>query len=421
MKKTPLKDDLMTRTDHVHLYHATPFLNQILTQGFKTRKELCGIEVLGGCDNGEFIAFTSSPVIASDIAKDIQTISDIANHKITLENIAEELDKRDYETEPYYQQFMMEKPSEIWNRIIKEREDLDKYDPIPIQLKRKYPNGKDEEIILGSFNKYLGKREDQGGRANPDFVHLSAKPFQKPDVNVGVVETEINLPKLKSYRKNRKGEYKLEEIDPTLPNLWEDPHVYMGLSLYDYYKFDRNDLSNTYKTPTIRTSDDYLREIKVNRKLIPCEKPTDSIKQCQNFKAFDFNQIDKETYEEKDKEDELLEYALKKNKVNDVICEKIDDIRQDKFIKREKGWYREIKNRDTKVSMENLLIDDPQVKQQYAITMEFLLRNDPESNALLESILPDVKKRVMIDHTPVNKRIWEEFLLQKDKCDNMKL
>lgn len=66
------------------LYHATPFVREILAQGFKTKKEI-GREVLGGATNG--ISFTADKRIAKEIGHALQDVIKIARKQITLKDV----------------------------------------------------------------------------------------------------------------------------------------------------------------------------------------------------------------------------------------------------------------------------------------------------------------------------------------------
>lgn len=83
------------------LYHATPFVREILTQGFKTKEEL-GHEILGGVTE-KAISFTADYNIAEAIVDAVKDVIRIARGSLTLGELltiarAEGIDVRDFRT-----------------------------------------------------------------------------------------------------------------------------------------------------------------------------------------------------------------------------------------------------------------------------------------------------------------------------------
>lgn len=68
------------------LYHATPFIKEILSQGFKTKEELGNVNMLGGDTSGG-ISFTADLKIAAEIARCLKETILIAQGKIKASDI----------------------------------------------------------------------------------------------------------------------------------------------------------------------------------------------------------------------------------------------------------------------------------------------------------------------------------------------
>lgn len=82
------------------LYHATPFVREILTDGFKTKEQL-GTEVLGGATENA-ISFTADINIANAIVDALKDVIKIANNTLKLGELvgiarAENLDIKDFD------------------------------------------------------------------------------------------------------------------------------------------------------------------------------------------------------------------------------------------------------------------------------------------------------------------------------------
>lgn len=97
----------------IDLYHATLDTEGVCKNGLKTSRDSPYCSLGTGCQTKELISFTSDPLIAENIARDIQTKVMIARGDITPKNICEALDKRDKKDDQKLT------PCEIWKDTFK--------------------------------------------------------------------------------------------------------------------------------------------------------------------------------------------------------------------------------------------------------------------------------------------------------------
>ena len=177
-KKKLLVNELLRKTRDFPLYHATMHAKEIVREGFKTRSELEGRSGLGGRNMVDYISFTASPVIAANIATDLQTMVDIAQGTFDINDVCGELNERDWKQDKLYgdafggdktpckamkQALMTE---DILSDINKELEWFREHGD------SKYDSMTDDEIrrmvLLDRYAiRYVMKREEMGGRPNP--------------------------------------------------------------------------------------------------------------------------------------------------------------------------------------------------------------------------------------------------------------
>ena len=88
--RVPSDDGSFISSDKIRdfeiLYHATPFIKEILSQGFKTKEELGNVNILGGDTSGG-ISFTADLKIANEIARCLKETILIAQGKIKASDI----------------------------------------------------------------------------------------------------------------------------------------------------------------------------------------------------------------------------------------------------------------------------------------------------------------------------------------------
>lgn len=81
--------DIMSREDLRDaeiLYHATPFMREILAQGYKSKEELGGRNMLGGATDGG-ISFTADIEIAREIARCLREVIMIAKGQMRMQDV----------------------------------------------------------------------------------------------------------------------------------------------------------------------------------------------------------------------------------------------------------------------------------------------------------------------------------------------
>lgn len=152
----------------VPLFHATTDKQSVCLEGLKPRCELKGKCGLGGGPD-DTVSFTTNPLLAGNIAKDLQTMVGIANGTITFKTIEEWLDKQD-KTEG-----MTITPSKLWNQAVR-----GEYKPLDLSvINTRY---------IDHFDQLLkGFRYEYGGILYTNKDWKKKYPNQKIDYN-----TEIN-------------------------------------------------------------------------------------------------------------------------------------------------------------------------------------------------------------------------------------
>jgi len=268
---------LLNRKENVPLYHATTHAREIVQQGFKTRGEIGDGGGLGGREMDEMVSFTTSPVLAANIAADLQTMVDIAQGKVNIDNICEELNKRDWREDKFYGDSFDENvnPCTVWK-------DSGVESAIKLDLKGSHvwAEGKSEEevrriVLLGRFSSwYVKAREGAGGRPDPIIFGAEVEHFSDPSINVGVVETSADLP------------FSLVELWDDERQLYEKLHP-SRLWNTDVVKTEAGDIDAS----EYNTGDHFLREVAVNRNRL---KSAPKLFDLRQLSATDFKKMQEE-------------------------------------------------------------------------------------------------------------------------------
>jgi hypothetical protein len=150
------------------LYHATPYLQQVLKEGFKVNTT----QALGGATDNA-ICFTGSKFIARQIARCMREVIGIAKGEITREALVKRIKR-----EGLYEKLK-------GNIAIGQRE----HDTATEDEKR--------QGVYELFRYYLGMHDK---RYDPLFFGIDLKSFETLDrANVGVVAAKVRMDKVKRY------------------------------------------------------------------------------------------------------------------------------------------------------------------------------------------------------------------------------
>jgi len=188
------------------LYHATPFIKEILSQGFKTKEELGNVNMLGGDTSGG-ISFTADLKIADEIAKCLKEVILIAQGKIKATDIIRMVKADRNFRHP-------SSDDRLWplddfistakrNKFIKDKE---RDDPDYVQKMRDNDFYKSNyetkelsspEQVFEIYKRYLSFSRK---RYNPVFFMADIKSFTRLDVNnTGVLASRVDMSKTIEY------------------------------------------------------------------------------------------------------------------------------------------------------------------------------------------------------------------------------
>lgn len=152
------------------LYHATPFVKEILTQGFKTKEELSQ-EGLGG-HTGNNISFTADLEIAKDIAISLKEVILIAQGKIQLSDIMDLARKEKLQT------------------LISDAK-------LTLHYAKKQNRKIKRSDIFELYKRYLSYSPT---RYNPVYWGVEIENFQNLDIkNVGVIASKVDIEQTAEY------------------------------------------------------------------------------------------------------------------------------------------------------------------------------------------------------------------------------
>jgi len=158
------------------LYHATPFVQQILKEGFKTKSELPKQQGLGGSTqmnndpSSEGIAFTGDINIARAIVRSLIDAINIAQGRMTISDVAKLM-----QAEMNPQEFKK------WaGTLEKAREFADK-----------------RQFIFQTYRSFLMNSKK---RYDPTFFGVNISNFEHMNVsNVGIIAAKVDMTKIKKY------------------------------------------------------------------------------------------------------------------------------------------------------------------------------------------------------------------------------
>ena len=171
------------------LYHATPFVREILTSGFKLKKDL-GREVLGG-DTSNGISFTSDFRIAQAIVTALRDVVNIANGRFKIGDIfklaqAEGISPKSFTDWVKDMKYRNLKSNVASGKVAK-----------PFMMNND-ANVKDlRDMAFDLYKTYLHKTQL---RYNPLFFGVRINDFQNIDVNnIGVIMCKVDMAKIIKY------------------------------------------------------------------------------------------------------------------------------------------------------------------------------------------------------------------------------
>lgn len=154
------------------LFHATPFVREILNQGFKTKEDLGGVEIMGGVTEGA-ISFTADFDIAQAIVDAIKDAIMIAQGTLRL--------------------------GELISIARSEGIDMNHFRSWLTDFKyhKKKGSASDPDIAFEFYRHYLMFTKI---KYNPVFFGVSASNFKHLKLeNVGVLVADVDMSKIKNY------------------------------------------------------------------------------------------------------------------------------------------------------------------------------------------------------------------------------
>lgn len=167
------------------LYHATPFMKEILSGGFKTKKE-AGIEALGG-DTQDAISFTSDLQIAKEIVRSLIEAINIAHGKFNIGHIIK-LAKSEGINTKKFEDWISTMQWRSMKQQVRTGKKKGLYTPSELEPSR-YDDIK--YVTFELYKEYLAKSDL---RYNPLFFGIDINNFAKMDVNnVGVLACQVQM------------------------------------------------------------------------------------------------------------------------------------------------------------------------------------------------------------------------------------
>lgn len=182
------------------LYHATPFVKEILSQGYKTKDQLGNREMLGGDTSGG-ISFTADINIAREIARCLREVILIAQGKIKINDIIKMVKADRNHTTSSSKGGMWPLEDFISGAIRnKSRKEFQKQHP---ELAKKLPSQSElyeissPKEVFQMYKRYLAYTKR---RYDPVFFLSSIESFKGLDVNnVGVLASKVEVSKVIKY------------------------------------------------------------------------------------------------------------------------------------------------------------------------------------------------------------------------------
>lgn len=178
------------------LYHATPYVRQILGSGFKTKEQLGNRESLGGATDGG-ISFTADLRIAREIARCFIEAIRIAKGKMTVNDVLRSINaEREKGKVPWaLEDYISAAKSRQWRWNPPSTRDLARETGKPLLGKPYEINDRKQAFDL--YRRYLSW---SGRRYDPLFFGVDPSNFENMDEgNVGVVAAKVDMAKVIGY------------------------------------------------------------------------------------------------------------------------------------------------------------------------------------------------------------------------------
>lgn len=178
------------------LYHATPYVLEIIRDGFKTKEELGNRESLGGDTSGG-ISFTADLRVAREIAKCIVEVIRIAKGQMTVNDVLRLIgSERKKGDEPWaLKDYINKAKQRQWKWNNPATREMSRQTGVPMPGKPYEINDKQEAFDL--YRRYLSWSDK---RYDPLFFGVDLKHFESMDEgNVGVVSAKVDMTKVISY------------------------------------------------------------------------------------------------------------------------------------------------------------------------------------------------------------------------------
>lgn len=184
------------------LYHATPYVREIIREGFKTKEQLGNRQSLGGDTSGG-ISFTADLRVAREIAKCFVEVIRIAKGKMTVNDVLRLIrsEKKKGEEPWALKDYINKARQRQWKWSNPHSRELSKRTGIPMPGKPYDINDKKEAFDL--YRRYLSWSDK---RYDPLFFGTDLNSFESlEEVNVGVVAAKVDMTKVIGYH------YSMEE------------------------------------------------------------------------------------------------------------------------------------------------------------------------------------------------------------------
>ena len=178
------------------LYHATPYVREILREGFKTKEDLGNRESLGGNTSGG-ISFTADLNVAREIVKCLKEAIGIAKGRIKVNDVLKMINSERTKGEMPWalKDYVVKAQQRQWKWTNPATKDLAQRAGIPMPGKPYEINDKKEAFDL--YRKYLAWSDK---RYDPLFFGVNINSFEAMDEgNVGVVAAKVDMTKVISY------------------------------------------------------------------------------------------------------------------------------------------------------------------------------------------------------------------------------
>lgn len=176
------------------LYHATPFVKEILREGFKT-KEQTGINVLGG-ETENSISFTADIEIAKEIARSIKDVINIAKGNITLKDLVRIAKEENIDIKKFSEWI------EDYKSYVRKKRQGGKLDYFSKKIIDPFDPNENlyDDIKYHIYQFYRNYMMHTSVRYNPLFFGVTNKNFENLNINnVGVLAADCDMSKITRY------------------------------------------------------------------------------------------------------------------------------------------------------------------------------------------------------------------------------